>query len=71
MISGSRAGGMRKGDGRNLSGWIKRRTPALFAAPLTGGIDQPVGLAVLVPGFVAAVIQNPERKEKEVLNKKK
>ena len=63
MISGSTAGGMHRGDGQNLSGWIKRKALALFAAPLTGGIDQLVSLVVPVAGYVPGVTQNLERRE--------
>ncbi len=62
---------MHKGDGQNLLGWIKRQAPALSVALLTGGTDQPVSLAVLASGYVIAATRNQERKEKEVLNKKK
>jgi len=48
------ASGMHRGGGQNLSGWIKRRVPALFVAPATGGIDQPASLAA-PGGSVVAV----------------
>ena len=59
-ISGSRAGGIHRGNGQNLSVWTKRRVPALFAAPVTGGIDQLVSLVVLESGSAVAVTPSRE-----------
>ena len=62
---------MHKGDGQNLSGWIKRRISALFVVLVVGGIDHPVSLAVPAGSFAAGVIRNQERRKKKVSNKKK
>lgn len=62
MISALGAGGVHRGDGQNLSVWIRRMMPALFAAPVTGGIGQPVSLVVMVSGSVVAATRNLERK---------
>lgn len=64
-ISGSGALDMHEGDGRSLSGWIKRKAPALFVAPAIGGIDQPVSLAGPAGGSAVAVIRDQERGKKK------
>jgi len=71
MISALGAGGVRRGDGQNLSVWIRRMMPALFAAPVTGGIDKPASVAAPASGSVVAATRNQETKEKEVHKKKK
>jgi hypothetical protein len=62
MISALGAGGVHRGDGQNLSVWIRRMIPALFAAPVTGGIDKPASVAAPVSDPAVAVTQNLERK---------
>lgn len=57
-ISGSRVGGMHRGDGGSLSGWTKKRMLALFVALVTGGIDQPVNLAVPAGNSAAGAIRD-------------
>lgn len=64
-ISDSEAGGMHKGDGRSLSGWIRRKALVPFVVPVTGGIGQPVSLVAPVSGSVAGVIRNQERRKEK------
>jgi len=63
MISGTRAGGMRRGDGQSLSGWIERKALAQFVVPLIGGIGQLVSSVAVVSGYVINVTRDQAGKE--------